>query len=163
MNKAKGKKCACACYAEKVKEAIIALKERAGSSIPAIIKAIKEKCKDADEKAIKLTIKRMAKSHMLVKVKNSYKLSLKKATPVKVSKKKTHKKKKVVKKKKVSKKPKKTVKKKKVHKKKVVPEKKAEEPKVEKKSAKKPSPKKESPKKESPKKVAPKKKAVEGC
>mmetsp|Transcript_3848 Transcript_3848/g.9788 ORF Transcript_3848/g.9788 Transcript_3848/m.9788 type:complete len:147 (-) Transcript_3848:601-1041(-) len=115
-------------YERMVKSAIVALKDRTGSSAPAIAKymAANYKLADGFSKQLSKILKRYVESGKLVKVKASYKLgSLKsEAKPKKkkvAPKKKTAAKKKVVKKaapkKKVTKKPKKAAPKKKIAKK----------------------------------------------
>ncbi|CDO99165.1 unnamed protein product [Coffea canephora] len=69
-------------YFEMIKEAIIALKERTGSSPYAIAKFIEEKQKDLPpnfKKLLSVQLKKLLASGKLIKVKNSFKL----AAPVK--------------------------------------------------------------------------------
>lgn len=69
-------------YFEMIKEAIIALKERTGSSPYAIAKFIEDKQKDLPpnfKKLLSVQLKKLLASEKLIKVKNSFKL----ATPVK--------------------------------------------------------------------------------
>ena len=81
-------------YDQLVLQAIAALKERGGSSVPAISKWIKANKKDATDSNIKVAVKRCLKGGKLDKVKNSFKLSeaAKKAATKKPAKKKPAKK-----------------------------------------------------------------------
>ena len=106
-------------YEDMVKAAILALKDRNGSSVPAIAKylAANYKLPDNFKKILSTQLKNLVKSGKLLKVKASYKLgeALKKA-PKKPKKKAAPKKKKATKKpkkaaKKAAKKPKKAAKK----------------------------------------------------
>ena len=102
-------------YEDMVKAAILALKDRNGSSVPAIAKylAANYKLPDNFKKILSTQLKNLVKSGKLLKVKASYKLgeALKKA-PKKPKKKAAPKKKKAAKKpKKAAKKPKKAAKK----------------------------------------------------
>ena len=106
-------------YEDMVKAAILALKDRNGSSVPAIAKylAANYKLPDNFKKILSTQLKNLVKSGKLLKVKASYKLgdALKKA-PKKPKKKAAPKKKKAAKKpkkaaKKAAKKPKKATKK----------------------------------------------------
>ena len=122
-------------YEDMVKAAILALKDRNGSSVPAIAKylAANYKLPDNFKKILSTQLKNLVKSEKLLKVKASYKLGeILKKPP----KKKVVKKKKIVKKK-PKKKPKKKIVKKKPKKK---PKKAAKKPKAAKKkpAAKKP-------------------------
>merc|ERR1712190_10954 len=101
-------------YEVMIKEAIVALKDRTGSSTIAIKKYMEAKYKLSETfgTALSKALKRCVESGKLIKVKESYKLgSLKTAPKKKVVKKKPATKKKTVAKKKVAKKPKKVVKK----------------------------------------------------
>ena len=128
-------------YEDMVKAAILALKDRNGSSVPAIAKylAANYKLPDNFKKILSTQLKNLVKSGKLLKVKASYKLgdALKKA-PKKPKKKAAPKKKKAAKKpkKKAAKKPKKAAKKA------AKKPKKATKKKTVKKAAKKPSSKK---------------------
>ncbi|XP_068663347.1 histone H1-II-like [Aristolochia californica] len=66
-------------YLQMIKEAICALKERTGSSQPAIAKYIEEKystnLSPNFKKILSVQLKKFAKSEKLVKVKNSFKIS----------------------------------------------------------------------------------------
>ena len=62
-------------YDQLVLQAVAALKERGGSSVPAIAKWIKANKKDATDSNIKVAVKRCLKGGKLDKVKNSFKLS----------------------------------------------------------------------------------------
>ena len=102
-------------YEDMVKAAVLALKDRNGSSVPAIAKylAANYKLPDNFKKILSTQLKNLVKSGKLLKVKASYKLgeALKKA-PKKPKKKAAPKKKKAAKKpKKAAKKPKKAAKK----------------------------------------------------
>ena len=102
-------------YEDMVKAAILALKDRNGSSVPAIAKylAANYKLPDNFKKILSTQLKNLVKSGKLLKVKASYKLgeALKKV-PKKPKKKAAPKKKKAAKKpKKAAKKPKKAAKK----------------------------------------------------
>merc|ERR1712224_471130 len=100
-------------YADMVKAAIVALKDRTGSSAVAIAKYLdgNYKLPETYKKSLSLTLKKLVESGKLVKVEASYKLgSLKTEPKKKVVKKKTtaaKKKTTAAKKKKVAKKPKK--------------------------------------------------------
>merc|ERR1712048_321795 len=99
-------------YADMVKAAIVALKDRTGSSAVAIAKYLdgNYKLPETYKKSLSLTLKKLVESGKLVKVKASYKLgSLKTEPKKKVVKKKTTaaRKKTTAAKKKVAKKPKK--------------------------------------------------------
>ncbi|CAI5478120.1 unnamed protein product [Closterium sp. Yama58-4] len=77
-----------------VKEAIVALKERTGSSVPAIAKYIAQKHPDLPanwKKTLAIQLKNLTKAGKLVKVKASFKLGgeLKQAKPVRAPAKKT--------------------------------------------------------------------------
>lgn len=62
-------------YADMISKAIVALKERSGSSVPAIVKFIQSNFKDTEIIHIKTQLKRLAVQGKLVRSKNSYKLS----------------------------------------------------------------------------------------
>ncbi|QDZ20215.1 histone H1/5 [Chloropicon primus] len=104
-------------YADMVKAAIVALKDRTGSSAVAIAKYLdgNYKLPDTYKKSLSLTLKKLVESGKLVKVKASYKLGSLKTEPKKkvvkkkpaAKKKTTAAKKKTAPKKKVAKKPKK--------------------------------------------------------
>jgi len=87
-------------YEKMIKAAIVSLKERTGSSQPAIAKYLKANytLPDTFTKALSKALKKCADDGKLVKVKASYKLGSLKAEPKKPKKKKTVAKKKVTKK-----------------------------------------------------------------
>ncbi len=60
-----------------VKTAIVALKDRSGSSMVSILKFVKSHWTGVDDKLIKSCVRRMAKEGVLLKTKNSYRLSKK--------------------------------------------------------------------------------------
>ncbi|KAJ4839175.1 hypothetical protein Tsubulata_032048 [Turnera subulata] len=66
-------------YFEMISEAILALKDRTGSSQPAIAKFVEDKYKkvlpENYKKVLSVQLKKFVKSERLVKVKNSYKIS----------------------------------------------------------------------------------------
>ena len=63
-------------YEEMIRTAIVALKERGGSSLQAIWKYVVAHNKGAALVHLKLALKRLAKSGKLVRVKASYKLGI---------------------------------------------------------------------------------------
>merc|ERR1712037_958606 len=62
-------------YDALILQAVAALKERGGSSVPAITKWVKANKKDANDTLIRVAVKRLSKGGKLDRVKASFKLS----------------------------------------------------------------------------------------